>query len=148
MLGVVKITVTDRTAASPEDVIDVLRDWRRLPEFWRGIREISQTSGQMFLVRFAFPGHAKMSYICDRKLQSCVENYHSGPFSGFKRLELQKDDQGTIMTVRWEIRLSPMMILMRRFLVRHFTEGTQSALKRISSEAEMEMQVAQPISVR
>ncbi len=135
MVGEIRFTVTAHSDAQPDDIMMAIRDWQRLPEFWHGMRSIESSGGQMLEVRFAFPGRAKMSYLCDWKSQNCVENYHSGPFSGYKRIELQKSGDGTQITVRWEIKLSLRMILLRKFLEGHFRDGTNSAIERICREA-------------
>lgn len=148
MVGEVVITVTGHSEAQPDQIIEIIRDWRRLPQFWHGMRSIRETRGQMLEVKFAFPGSAMMSYICDGKSQSCVENYHSGPFSGFKKIELIREGNGTMIRVRWEIKLSLSMILLKGFLKRHFTEGTESAIARICSEAESSVLQEEPIRIR
>jgi len=135
MVGEIRFSITAHSDAQPEDIMMAIRDWQRLPEFWHGMRSIRRGSGQMLEVTFAFPGRAKMSYLCDWKSQNCVENYHSGPFSGYKRIELQRSGSGTNITVRWEIKLSLRMLLLKRFLEGHFRQGTNSAIERICSEA-------------
>ena len=65
MIGAVKFSVSAETTASSEDIIDVISQWKSLPEYWHGMREISPSGGGMLKVRFAFPGEGKMSYFCD-----------------------------------------------------------------------------------
>lgn len=142
MLGAIRFTVSANTSASPEDVIEVLSDWRKLPQYWHGMREISRTSGEMLKVRFAFPGEGRMSYICDMGSLCCTENYHDGPFSGFKRIEISGNEGGSVITVKWEVQLSTKLVLFKRFISRHFQQGTDSALKRIVLDAENVIRVS------
>ncbi len=135
MVGEIRFSVTAYSDAQPEDIMMAIREWQRLPEYWHGMRSVKPASGQMLEVKFAFPGKAKMSYLCDWKSLNCVENYHSGPFSGYKRIELQKIGNGTNITVRWEIKLSLHMLPLKRFLEGHFRQGTNSAIQRICTEA-------------
>lgn len=135
-LGCVKFEVTEHSNASPEDIINVMDNWQDLPKYWHGMREITESRGGMFNVRFAFPGEGKMSFICDRESTYCTENYHSGPFTGFKRVELARENSGSRITAKWEVQLSFKLIFMKRFIVNHFRQGTENALKRISEEAE------------
>ena len=139
MVGEIKIQVAGKSSASPDRIMDQISDWQRLPEFWHGMRSITRSDGSMLLVRFAFPGNGKMSYLCDRKSLTCTENYHSGPFSGFKKTELRCIDGGTEIRVRWEIKLSLSMVLLKGFLARHFTDGTESAIRRICESAESDL---------
>lgn len=143
MLGTVKFSVSADTTATPEDIIDVISHWKSLPEYWHGMREINQGNGGMLKVRFAFPGEGKMSYICDQESMYCTENYHSGPFTGFKRIEIVENSGGSTITVKWDVHLSLKLILLKRFITRHFQQGTENALSRIITEAESRIKVTQ-----
>ena len=143
MLGAVKFSVSADTTASSEEIIDVLSQWKNLPEFWHGMREISETKGGMFKVRFAFPGEGKMSYFCDQESMYCTENYHSGPFTGFKRIEISEYRDGSRITVKWDIHLSLKLAIFKRLITRHFQQGTENALSRIIQEAESRIKVPQ-----
>ncbi len=134
--GTVKFEVSIHSKASPEDIIEVIDKWEDLPKYWHGIRTINMAPAGMFLVRFAFPGEGKMSYICDRGTSCCTENYHSGPFTGFKRIEISKDGSGSKITAKWDIHLSLRLLILKGFITRHFRQGTENALKRISQQAE------------
>ena len=143
MLGAVKFSVSANTTASSEDIIDVISNWKDLPDYWHGMREITQSNGKMLNVRFAFPGEGKMSYFCDYESQYCTENYHSGPFTGFKRVEISEGQSGSTITVKWDIHLSLRFIFLKGFITRHFQQGTESALSRIIKEAETRVKVTQ-----
>lgn len=136
MVGTIKFTVTSRTSAPPDFLMHVLSDWQDLPRYWHGMREIREDSGNMLRVKFAFPGEAKMSYLCDPDSMTCTENYHSGPFTGFKRLEFEADSSGTSIVARWEVQLSLRLLMFRGFIMKHFREGTENAISRIIEEAE------------
>lgn len=135
-LGNVKFEVSAHSNASPEDIIETIVNWKDLPEYWHGMREINKTSGGMFLVRFAFPGEGKMSYICDKEISCCTENYHSGPFTGFKRIEISNNGSGSKIIVKWDVQLSLKLLFLKRFITRHFRQGTENALRRIAERAE------------
>ncbi len=143
MIGAVKFTVSAETTASSEDVIDVISQWKSLPDYWHGMREISPSRGGMLKVRFAFPGEGKMSYFCDQESMYCTENYHSGPFTGFKRIEISENGNGSTITVKWDVHLSLKLIILKRFITSHFQQGTENALSRIISEAESRVKVTQ-----
>lgn len=142
MLGAVKFEVSSETIASPREIMDVLGNWQTLPQYWHGMREISESTGNMLLVRFAFPGEGKMSYICDSDSLSCTENYHSGPFTGFKRIDIEPDGSKTRILVRWEVHLSLRLLLLKGFILKHFRQGTESALSRIIEEAEKSIELS------
>lgn len=143
MIGGVKFSVSADTTASTEDVIDVLSQWKNLPEFWHGMREVSPARGGMLRVRFAFPGEGKMSYFCDQESMYCTENYHSGPFTGFKKIEISESEAGSTITVKWDVHLSLKLIIFKRLITRHFQQGTENALSRIIQEAESRIKVSQ-----
>lgn len=134
--GKVKFEVSRESVASPEEILDILSPWNTLPEYWHGMREINQSSGGMYNVRFAFPGEGKMSYICDKDTMCCTENYHNGPFTGFKRVEISGNGSGSTITAKWEVQLSFKLIFMKGFITKHFRQGTENALERISKKAE------------
>lgn len=136
MLGSIKFAVSAHSNAPPEEIIGVLDNWRNLPDYWHGMREIKEDVGKMLNVRFAFPGEGRMSYICDMGAFCCTENYHSGPFTGFKRIEIAQNGSGSHITVKWDVQLSTSLVLFKRFISKHFQQGTENALERIVTEAE------------
>jgi hypothetical protein len=76
----------------------------------------------------------------------CTENYHSGPFTGYKMLEFRQWNGGTLMVAKWEIKLSLRMLIMKGFIKRHFTEGTENALRRMALAAQKKMESLSPAS--
>lgn len=84
-----------------------------------------------------------MSYVCDIDSQYCTENYHSGPFTGFKRVEISENGAGTTVTVKWDIHLSFKLVFLKGFIARHFQQGTENALSRIIGEAESKIKLTQ-----
>lgn len=131
-----KLEVTEHSKASPDRLLEVMDNWAELPKYWHGMREIKEASGGMYNVRFAFPGEGRMSYLCDRESLYCTENYHSGPFTGFKRVEISSNGSGSTITAKWDIQLSFKLVFMKSFIIKHFRQGTENALKRISEQAE------------
>jgi hypothetical protein len=135
MVGQLEIEFTGHSRARPETLMLLMKNWHDLPEYWHGMRQITDVGGGMYSVRFAFPAEGKMSYIWDRENMKCTENYHSGPFTGYKTVKFIGRDQGTDVLVRWDIKLSLRLILMKRFIRRHFLEGTENAITRLDAAA-------------
>ena len=146
MVGEIRIEVKQESDASPSTLMGLVRNWHDLPEYWHGMREITDTGGGMYSIRFAFPATGKMSYIWDPEKMRCTENYHNGPFTGYKTVEFIPSGTGTIMSARWEIRLSFRMLIMKGFIKKHLTEGTENALRRMALAARKKENAASPVS--
>ncbi|MCL6089879.1 MAG: SRPBCC family protein [Candidatus Thermoplasmatota archaeon] len=136
MVGEVKFSISTTSKAKPEKIIDTISDWNKLPEFWHGMREISGSQAPMLTVKFAFPGTGRMTYACDLETLTCTENYLGGPFTGFKEIRISPADEGSVITVKWDIKLSLKLLFMKSFVTKHFRQGTENAIKRIAQTAE------------
>jgi hypothetical protein len=146
MVGDISIEVKQESDAPPTLLMGLVKNWHDLPEYWHGIREIRDVGGGMYSIRFAFPATGKMSYIWDQENMKCTENYHSGPFTGYKMLEFRQWNGGTLMVAKWEIKLSLRILIMKGFIKRHFTEGTENALRRMALAAQKKMENLSPAS--
>lgn len=135
MVGELEIEFKGHSRARADTLMGLMKNWHDLPEYWHGMRQITDVGGGMYSIRFAFPAEGRMSYIWDRENMKCTENYHSGPFTGYKTVKFQAVENGTDITVRWKIKLSFRMILMKRFIRRHFLEGTENAITRLDAAA-------------
>ncbi|WMT54101.1 hypothetical protein [Ferroplasma acidiphilum] len=112
-----------------EDIWELIKDYKRIPEFWHGTRSIEK-EGNYYMVQFAFPGKGKMQLKEDEDNFILSENYLKGPFTGEKTTQLYGTDPVKIVSV-WNIKLSPMLRAFSNKLQGHFEQGTEDALKRI-----------------
>lgn len=126
-----EFTVTRKCKGSPETLMDLVADAMKLPEYWHGMREIHDAGNGSYSVRFQFPGKAIMSYRSDRASGICTESYLKGPFTGTKTTEFRMEGDETVLTAKWDIKLSLMLRPMQKKLEKHFTEGSANALRRM-----------------
>lgn len=117
-----------------EDIWELIKDYKRIPEFWHGTRSIEK-EGNYYMVQFAFPGKGKMQLKEDEDNFILRENYLKGPFTGEKTTQLYGNDPVKIVSV-WNIKLSPMLRAFSNKLQGHFEQGTEDALKRIKDYLE------------
>lgn len=122
--------------ATAEELWKIISAWERTTEFWKGTREMRKTDEGIFHVRFAFPGNAKMKLALDETGLSVTEEYLNGPFKGTKTTFITQHEGKSRLKTEWNVLLSPMLMLGRNSIKKHFNEGTQNALKRISDAAE------------
>lgn len=121
--------MTDR-----EQVWELLKDYKRIPEFWYGTRSIEKT-GDTYKVQFAFPGKAIMKLEEDGNNFVLMEKYLKGPFTGTKTIRLEGSNPVKIQSI-WNIKLSPMLRAFSGKLQGHFQQGTEDALLRIKNYLE------------
>lgn len=132
----VEFSCEETTEADPESVWSMISSWERMPEFWKGMREIRKIGVDTFQVRFAFPGNAIMRLISDTSGMSVTEDYLKGPFRGTKTTMVNSGNGTTLIRSVWDVSLSPMLMLASSSIRKHFTEGTQNALRRIRAASE------------
>jgi Uncharacterized conserved protein len=90
-----------------EDVWELIKDYKRIPEFWHGTRSIEK-DGSYYMVQFAFPGKGKMQLKEDKDNFILTENYIKGPFTGEKTTEVSGTNSVKVVS-EWNIKLSPML---------------------------------------
>lgn len=130
-----EFVVTRKCDCDQDEIYRTIKEGKRLPEFWHGMREIQETGSAVYKVRFQFPGRATMEYVCDDATRTCIENYRDGPFTGTKKTEVVEESGQITLRASWNIKLSFSLRLMKKRLEEHFTEGSRNALERICSSA-------------
>lgn len=132
----VKFSCEQISKAEPEQIWDIISQWKRVPEFWKGTRELNPQENETFQVRFAFPGTGVMRIELDKPGLTVREDYLKGPFKGFKTTSVTTDDGVSKLKTEWNVKLSPALMFGRSSIEKHFKEGTVNALKRISEASE------------
>lgn len=138
MLIKMEFTVSSECSSSADDLVEVMKNALVLPKYWHGMREISEIEKGKYSVRFQFPGTGIMEYSCDEKKKICTESYTRGPFTGTKTTSVIAEDGLTQIRTVWNIRLSLILRPMRKRIEKHFTEGTENALRRLCEAAASE----------
>lgn len=126
-----EFTVTVRCNEPAEKLMELVSDAMKLPKYWHGMREIHDAGDGNYSVKFQFPGKAVMSYSCDKLTGICTESYLKGPFTGTKVTAFSTEGEETVITAKWNIKLSIMLRPMAKKLEKHFTEGSDNALGRM-----------------
>jgi hypothetical protein len=116
-----------------EKVWDVVKDVKKIPEFWKGTRELNveETSQGIYEgdVRFAFPSKGKVKIEIHEGEKRIIINYLKGPVLGTHEIYITD----TKLCSKWNIRLTFPFSLRERWTEEHFKSGTQHALERILS---------------
>ncbi|MBP1450034.1 MAG: SRPBCC family protein, partial [Thermoproteus sp.] len=99
----------------------------------RGVKVLGKRAGAVLAqIRFAFPGpmnSGRAEILVDPARREVVVHYMEGPFTGFVRNSV---GGGVIRSV-WNIRLSPLLIPLKLWMLRHFREGAERALERLTT---------------
>ena len=122
---------------SADKVWRVLSDVEAMPRYWRGHREVRVLSrdGNTYMVRikFAFPGPGNGGIArieVHEKERTVLINYLKGPIKGYVRNYV---DSNTLVS-QWDIKITPLLLIMKPWIRKHFMNGAINALKRIIDE--------------
>ncbi len=132
----VRFSCEQTSKATPEDLWRIISEWKRVPEFWKGTRDLEELNDGTFRVKFAFPGTGTMKIELDKPGLTVTEDYLKGPFRGEKTTTITNDDGISKLKTEWNVKLSPTLMFGRSSIEKHFKEGTENALKRISDASE------------
>ncbi|MFB6469999.1 MAG: SRPBCC family protein [Vulcanisaeta sp. AZ3] len=135
----IEFTITREVSTEAQgEVWKILSNIEGMPRYWRGHREVNIVSkdGNNYLarIRFAFPGPmnrgiAKITV--DELEKQVLINYINGPIRGYVMNKLSSN----ALSSRWMVRITPIFIIMKPWIKKHFMEGTTNALTRIVQEA-------------
>ena len=124
----------------PERVYEAWRalsDVEAMPRYWRGHREVRVLSrdGNTYMVRikFAFPGpgNSGIARIEVREGERAVLiNYLEGPIKGYVRNYVGEN----ALISQWDVKITPLFLIMKPWIRRHFMNGAKNALARITGE--------------
>ena len=133
-------TVKKINASVPE-VWKILSDIDREPEFWHGTKSIKNITKSDKVVErevvIAFKNSLCKEKVTIDPMRSVTTEIIDGPIKGKKVVVLNPDgNQGSIVDVEWDIRLSGFMGIFSKMVKKHILEGTNDALERISKVAE------------
>ena len=127
--------------ASVPEVWKILSDIDREPEFWHGIKSIKNITKSDKVVErevvIAFKNSLCKEKVTIDPMKSVTTEITDGPIKGKKVVVINPDgNQGSIVDVEWDIRLSGFMGIFSKMIKKHILEGTDDALERISKAAQ------------
>jgi ribosome-associated toxin RatA of RatAB toxin-antitoxin module len=119
----------------------ILSDIDREPEFWHGTKSIKNlTKSDKVIERevvIAFKNSVCKETVTIDPMRSITTEITDGPLKGKKVVVINPDeDQGSVVDVEWDIRLSGFMGIFSKMVKKHILDGTNDALERISEAAE------------
>jgi ribosome-associated toxin RatA of RatAB toxin-antitoxin module len=119
----------------------ILSDIDREPEFWHGTKSIKNlTKSDKVIERevvIAFKNSVCKETVTIDPMRSITTEITDGPLKGKKVVVINPDeDQGSVVDVEWDIRLSGFMRIFSKMVKKHILDGTNDALERISEVAE------------
>ncbi len=139
ILGIEFTVSVEINPGNADRVWQVLSNVKSMPRYWRGgHREIDILSkdGNTYTARikFAFPGPgnkgiARIEVHDPERL--VLINYLRGPIRGYVRNYINENS----LISQWDVRITPLFIIMKPWIKKHFMNGTTNALMRIVSEA-------------
>ncbi|MEM0174396.1 MAG: SRPBCC family protein [Sulfolobaceae archaeon] len=112
-----------------EKVWNIVKDIRRIPEFWKGTRELNVVEVEHGVyegeIKFAFPSKGKVRIeVLENKV---VINYLKGPVLGKHEIYIEGDK----ICSSWNVKLSFPFNLREKWTAEHFKSGAVHALERI-----------------
>ncbi|RPJ30869.1 MAG: SRPBCC family protein [Nitrosopumilales archaeon] len=127
--------------APVSEVWKVLSDIDREPEFWHGTKSIKNISKSDNIVErevvIAFKNSVCKETVTIVPMKSITTDITEGPLKGKKVVVINRDgEKASVVDVEWDIRLSGFMGIFSKMVKKHFLEGTNDALNRISKEVE------------
>ncbi len=131
----IRFIVCKEFSADPQRVWEVVSDVSRVPEFWRGTRElrVKETQRDVFEgeIRFAFPAKGLIRITRDPVRRSMTFQYLKGPVKGTNEVTVNESE----LCSEWSVSLSfPYSVLEKR-IAGHFRKGTENALERVIATA-------------
>jgi hypothetical protein len=123
------------------EVWKILSDVDREPEFWHGTKSIKNITKSDNVVErevvIAFKNSVCRETVKIDPMKSVTTEITDGPLKGKKVVVINPDgEQGSIVDVEWDIRLSGFMGIFSKMVKKHILEGTEDALERISKAVE------------
>ncbi|TLX68308.1 MAG: SRPBCC family protein [Thaumarchaeota archaeon] len=127
--------------APVSEVWKILSDVDREPEFWHGTKSIKNIRKSGNLVErevvIAFKNSICRETVTLDPMKSVTTHITEGPIKGKKVIVINPEgNDGTMVDVEWDIRLSGFMGIFSKMVKKHILQGTEDALDRISNAVE------------
>ncbi|MBI2128208.1 MAG: SRPBCC family protein [Nitrosarchaeum sp.] len=126
--------------AQIDKVWDIISDIDNEPKFWKGTKEIRNISKNENLVNreitIAFRDQKCMQEVKLYPKEKIEAVFTKGIIDGTKIITLDAKDGKTLLSVKWDIKLTGMMGMFTGMIKKHIENGTVQALQKIKEEIE------------
>ena len=126
--------------AQIDKVWDIVSDIDNEPKFWKGTKEIRNISKNQNLVNreitIAFRDQKCMQEVKLYPKEKIEAVFTKGIIDGTKIITLSAKDGKTLLSVKWDIKLTGMMGMFTGMIKKHIESGTVQALQKIKEEIE------------
>lgn len=135
-----EIIVSVEIGAQIDKVWDIISDIDNEPKFWKGTKEIRNISKNQNLVNreitIAFRDQKCMQEVRLYPKEKIEAVFTKGIIDGTKIITLSAKDGKTVLSVKWDIKLTGMMGMFTGMIKKHIESGTVQALQKIKEEIE------------
>ena len=123
-----------------ERVWDVVSDIDNEPKFWKGTKEVRNSSKEGNVVNreiiIAFRDQKCQQEVTLYPKEKIVAVFTKGIISGSKTVNLISQDKLTLLQANWDVKLTGMMGMFTGMVKKHIKNGTDLALQSIKEELE------------
>lgn len=135
-----EIKVSVEIDAQTDKVWDIISDIDSEPKFWKGTKEIRNISKNGNIVNreitIAFRDQKCMQEVKLQPKERIETVFTKGIIDGTKIITLAAKDGKTLLSVKWDIKLTGMMGMFTGMIKKHIESGTVQALQKIKEETE------------
>ena len=135
-----EIEVSVEISAQIDKVWDIISDIDNEPKFWKGTKEIRNISKNENIVNreitIAFRDQKCMQEIKLQPKEKIEVVFTKGIIDGTKIITLAAKDGKTLLSVKWDIKLTGVMGMFTGMIKKHIESGTVQALQKIKEEIE------------
>ena len=123
-----------------EKVWDLVSDIDNEPKFWKGTLQVRNFSKEGNVVNreitIAFRDQKCQQEVTLYPKEKIVAVFTKGIISGSKAVNLNSQDQQTLLEVKWDVKLTGIMSMFTGMVTKHIRNGTDLALRSIKEELE------------
>lgn len=135
-----EIKVSVEIDAHIDKVWDIISDIDNEPKFWKGTKEIRNISKNGNIVNreitIAFRDQKCMQEVKLQPKEKIEVIFTKGIIDGTKITTISAKDGKTLLSVKWDIKLTGMMGMFTGMIKKHIESGTVQALQKIKEEIE------------
>ena len=135
-----EIKVSVEIDAHIDKVWDIISDIDNEPKFWKGTKEIRNISKNGNIVNreitIAFRDQKCMQEVKLQPKEKIEVIFTKGIIDGTKITTISAKDGKTLLSVKWDIKLTGMMGMFTGMIKKHIESGTVQALQKIKEETE------------
>ena len=135
-----EIKASVEISAQIDKVWDIISDIDNEPKFWKGTKEIRNISKKENIVNreitIAFRDQKCMQEVKLYPKEKIEAVFTKGIIDGTKIITLDAKDGKTLLSVKWDIKLTGMMGMFTGMIKKHIESGTVQALQKIKEEIE------------